>query len=187
MTKIHTVSAASPGPPAAGPSASDGTQVGCPSLLVEALNWAPGDPSAMAARLDAALASLHPVGVLLVLSSSIHAPPALAFDTARFHRVPAVPLAGDRDNERATQSDDAVQLLQHRGAPPPTDLRDLPAPEPLQHYLDAAARLQPGGAFVAQLPRRPRMLLPQLEARGLPYQLRELSDASALVGCWRPL
>ena len=67
------------------------------------------------------------------------------------------------------------------GAPELLDLRELEAPEPLQRILEAAAALEPGAALLARVPRFPRTLLPQLEQRGLAFEIFEEPDESALV------
>jgi len=61
------------------------------------------------------------------------------------------------------------------------DLRELEAPEPLERILEAAAALEPDAALLARVPRFPRMLLPQLEQRGLAFEIFEEPDESALV------
>jgi uncharacterized protein (DUF2249 family) len=42
--------------------------------------------------------------------------------------------------------------------------------------LQALARLEPGATLEALLPRRPAMLLPELEAAGHVYELEDLAD-----------
>jgi len=71
-------------------------------------------------------------------------------------------------------------------SPEIVDLRDLEAPEPLERMLEAAARLAPGDSLLARLPRFPRMLLPQLAKRGLPWEIYEERDRSALVHVRKP-
>ncbi len=66
------------------------------------------------------------------------------------------------------------------------DLRDLEAPEPLERMLETAARLAPGGSFLARLPRFPRLLPPQLAKRGLAWEIYEERDRSALVHVRKP-
>lgn len=74
----------------------------------------------------------------------------------------------------------------HAQAPEILDLRDLEAPEPLERILHAAAGLAPGAALLARTPRVPRMLLPQLERRGLEWRVGEEPDRSGLVWVRRP-
>ena len=71
-------------------------------------------------------------------------------------------------------------------APAIEDLRDLEAPEPLERILAATAKLAPGEAYSARVPRYPRLLLPRLEERGLLYEVVEEPDATALVHVRRP-
>ncbi len=78
---------------------------------------------------------------------------------------------------RRVASDDEGSIL---------DLRDLPAPEPLERVLEACGRLEPGDSLRARTPRFPRMLLPHLERRGLRFEVEEEPDGSALVRIWRP-
>ena len=78
--------------------------------------------------------------------------------------------------------------LELRGpdAPPPLDLRDLEAPEPLQRILEACASLPAGASLLARTPRFPRMLVPQLERRSLYWEAFEEPDETALVYVRRP-
>jgi len=71
-------------------------------------------------------------------------------------------------------------------APAIDDLRDLEAPEPMERILAATARLAPGEAYSAHVPRYPRLLLPRLEERGLLYEVVEEPDGTALVHVRRP-
>lgn len=72
------------------------------------------------------------------------------------------------------------------GSPEVIDLRDLEAPEPFERMLEAAARLAPGDALLARLPRFPRLLPPQLTKRGLPWEIYEERDRTSLVHVRRP-
>jgi len=67
------------------------------------------------------------------------------------------------------------------GAPALVDVCDLEPPEPLERVLSLAERLDRGGALIARVPRNPRFLLPQLAKRGLPHEVVELSDGTAIV------
>lgn len=51
--------------------------------------------------------------------------------------------------------------------PPELDLRDLPAPEPMQRALSAVAALQPGQSVTVLTPLLPTPLLELLRAQGL--------------------
>jgi hypothetical protein len=66
------------------------------------------------------------------------------------------------------------------------DLRDLPAPEPMERILEACARLAPGGAIAARTPRFPRMLLSLLDRRRLHWAALEEADGTGLVYAERP-
>lgn len=65
------------------------------------------------------------------------------------------------------------------------DFSDLPAPEPLEHLLRAAAGLAPGETLVALLPRDPVHARPHLRARGLAIEVEVRPDGRALVRVWR--
>jgi hypothetical protein len=71
-------------------------------------------------------------------------------------------------------------------APAIEDLRDLEAPQPLERILAATAKLAPGEAYSARVPRYPRLLLPRLEERGLLYEVYEEPNGTALVHVRRP-
>jgi hypothetical protein len=75
---------------------------------------------------------------------------------------------------------------EHASAPAVEDLRDLEAPQPLERILIATAKLAPGEAYSARVPRYPRLLLPRLEERGLLYEVVEEPDGTALVHIRRP-
>jgi hypothetical protein len=78
---------------------------------------------------------------------------------------------------------DGVLTLATSDRPTPVH---LPAPGPLEGVLEATARLAPGAAFLARVPRYPRMLLPRLSERGLEFEVREEQDGTALVHVRRP-
>ncbi len=61
------------------------------------------------------------------------------------------------------------------------DLRDLEAPEPMEKILSACTRLGPDEKYLAHLPHLPAPLFPQLETRGLNWQVFEQEDGSAIV------
>jgi AcrR family transcriptional regulator len=71
-------------------------------------------------------------------------------------------------------------------APAIEDLRDLEAPQPLERILAATAKLAPGEAYSARVPRYPRLLLPRLEERGLLYEVYEEPNGTALVHVRKP-
>lgn len=72
------------------------------------------------------------------------------------------------------------------GHPAPMDLRELEAPDPLEHILLALAALEPGDSIVARTPRLPAVLLPRLAERGLNHHTMTLPDGSALVCIRKP-
>jgi uncharacterized protein (DUF2249 family) len=55
------------------------------------------------------------------------------------------------------------------------DVRELPAPQPLQRILEACARLVPGETLVVHHCRKPCLLYGQLEERGLAVQTEQVS------------
>ena len=58
------------------------------------------------------------------------------------------------------------------------DLVDLEPPGPLEAVLAAAER---GGPYLARVPRFPRLLIPLLRDRGVPFASAELLDGRAVV------
>jgi hypothetical protein len=77
-------------------------------------------------------------------------------------------------------------LIRHAKATDVLDLRELEAPEPLERILLETAKLGPGDVLMARTPRLPKMLLPQLERRGLEWAGYEEPDASGLVWIRKP-
>ena len=66
------------------------------------------------------------------------------------------------------------------------DLRDLPAPEPLERALAAADALAPGAELVVLTPLLPLPLLQLLDARGFRTRADWLADGTARVVIRRP-
>ena len=66
------------------------------------------------------------------------------------------------------------------------DLRDLPAPEPMEEVLLAVEKLAPGEHFFARLPRFPRMLVAALEGRGCTWSSVLQPSGSAVLLVERP-
>lgn len=122
-----------------------------------------------------ALAAVGPGGVLKL--------------TAPFRPEPLLALLGGRGhalaNQRLGPREFLVEVI-HGGQPVPEDLRDLPAPEPMERVLVAVSALPPSGVYLARLPRNPRLLVPHLRERGLIHQIYEEPDGSALVRVYRP-
>ena len=65
--------------------------------------------------------------------------------------------------------------------PEVVDLCGLEAPEPMEKILFACTQLGVDDCYLARLPHTPNPLFPQLEARGLIWELREEADGSALI------
>jgi uncharacterized protein (DUF2249 family) len=130
-----------------------------------------GEPEPLSRALDA-LAALPREGVVKLSGA----------------RDPAALLAALRERGVCAEVEPGSGRLELRpaGAAAILDLRDLEAPEPMQHVLEAAARLAPGGALLARTPCFPRPLLQQLERRGLRWQAIEEGDGSGLVHVGRP-
>lgn len=91
--------------------------------------------------------------------------------------------AGFRDRLGASELVTRVARVSPQGV---HDLRDLPAPEPMERILEECARLAAGGAIAARTPRFPRLLLPLLDRRGLLWAALEEADGSGLVYVERP-
>lgn len=73
------------------------------------------------------------------------------------------------------------------GDPPIVDLSDLEPCEPLERVLEALARLEPGGVFLARMPRYPRLLPDKLQKhRDCRWTIEEQADGTAIVRLWRP-
>jgi hypothetical protein len=149
-----------------GSAARDG---GASIAVLEGDSVPPGAAAALAALLDAWARTPRDGVTKLVLR--FDPSPLLAQLAAR-----GVPAAVTGDGH-------GCWALELRGpdAPPPMDLRELEAPEPLQRILEASAALSPGSALLARTPRFPRMLIPQLERRSLYWEAFEEPDETALV------
>lgn len=82
----------------------------------------------------------------------------------------------------ARQPDGTWLVRAGKGALAPLEeLAELTPPEPLERVLEAVAALPPGAVLVAHLPRDPLLLKPQLEARGLAWQVALRPDRSAVL------
>ena len=77
-------------------------------------------------------------------------------------------------------------MTKHSPAGQTLDLRDLPAPEPLEAALGAAEALRGGESFVALTPRVPALLLVRLRERGFAVQATEEADGSGRIAVSRP-
>lgn len=58
------------------------------------------------------------------------------------------------------------------------DCRDLMPPEPMVKTLEAVEAIAPGATLVALLPREPRFLFPEIEARGCLWRGEQQADGS---------
>ncbi len=86
---------------------------------------------------------------------------------------------------RELASDHHAVLVVLGGSPEPVDLRDLPAPEPLERVLEETADLAPGVTWLARTPAVPRLLVPHLEGSGLSCALATEPDGTGLVLVWK--
>ena len=163
---LHGAAASSTTPvPAAAPSPTAAT-VGIATIDVRPILAGGDDP------LDAILAALDtvaPSGVLIV--------------SAPFRPTPLIALLGKKGHH-VTANEVPAGWSVHvvvGGAIAIEDLRDHPPPEPLERVLEACNDLAAGEVYLAQLPRFPKLLLPQLAARGVVWQLETIEDGSALL------
>lgn len=76
--------------------------------------------------------------------------------------------------------------IQPPSSPTILDVRNLPAPEPMQKILETCALLEAGQACIARTPRYPHSLSTRLEERGLQFQIQEELDGSALIHIRKP-
>lgn len=149
------------------PAGETGTEAGVRLLDVRPILAGGRDPlDAVVRALDASTG-----GAVLVVVAPFRPRPLEALLTSKGHTVSTHLLAG-----RAW-----TLLVEVGGAVAVTDLRELPAPEPLEAVLTACNSLPVDAPYVAWVPRFPRLLLPKLEARGLAWQAVELEDGSGLV------
>lgn len=82
----------------------------------------------------------------------------------------------------AQQADGSWLVRAGKGSLPPlAEYAELTPPEPLERVLEAVSLLPPGAVFVAHLPRDPLLVRPQLEARGLAWQVALRPDRSAVL------
>jgi TetR/AcrR family transcriptional regulator len=111
----------------------------------------------------------------------VHAPfrptPLLTLLGSRGHRVSAEPIEHTKDWR---------VFISAAGAPPLTDLRELEAPEPLEHILHGVAALEPGAALLALTPRVPRLLLGRLATMRVAVCVLELDGGAGLLHVRRP-
>lgn len=108
---------------------------------------------------------------------------------APFRPQPLLTLLAKRE-KRATDEEITPGVwrvcIQPLSSPTILDVRDLPAPEPMQKILETCATLKPGETCIARTPRYPHSLSTRLEERGLMFQIQEELDGSALVHIRKP-
>lgn len=122
------------------------------------------------AEVLATLETLAPSAVL-VITAPFRPKPLETLLATRGHAVSAHPAPGGLWS-LVVVVDSAV---------PCVDLRDLEPPEPLEYLVTTAMDLAPGQSLLAHVPRNPRLLLPQLQARGHAFEVAELADGTAVV------
>jgi TetR/AcrR family transcriptional regulator len=122
------------------------------------------------AEIMATLDTLRPSSVLVV-TAPFRPKPLEALLTSRGHAVSAHAGPGGLWS----------LVIVVNAAVPLVDLRDLEAPEPLERLLSLARHLPPNDCVIAHVPRNPRWLLPQLQARGHVFDVLELCDETAIV------
>ncbi len=127
------------------------------------------------AEIQAALRPLS-TGDLLVLEAPFQPRPLLSLLQKRGHGVHSMELSDDHH----------VALVRIHRAAQLVDLSDLPAPEPLEATLRAAAALQPGTDLLARTPRMPQLLAERLPDLGTDGAFVQLADGSGLALIWRP-
>lgn len=128
--------------------------------------------------LDVILGELDAVGPsgVVEITAPFRPAPLIALLTGRGHAV--------REQEIGPRHW-TVEVI-HGGRPEPVDLTDLEPPEPMQRVLEACGSLEPGGVFIARLPRHPRPLLPLLRERGLSFAVHDQPEGGALLRVYRP-
>ncbi len=122
------------------------------------------------AEVLATIETLAPSSVL-VITAPFRPKPLETLLTTRGHVVSAHPAPGGLWS----------LLVVVDSAAPCVDLRDLEPPEPLEYLVTTAMHLAPGQSLLAHVPRNPRLLLPQLQARGHAFEVAELADGTAVV------
>lgn len=122
------------------------------------------------AEVLATIETLAPSSVL-VITAPFRPKPLETLLATRGHAVSAHPAPGGLWS----------LLVVVDSAVPCVDLRDLEPPEPLEYLVTTATHLARGQSLLAHVPRNPRLLLPQLQARGHAFEVAELADGTAVV------
>ncbi len=123
------------------------------------------------------LATFKPVPLFQVLGARGFEPSAREIGDGDWEVIftPAGAAASEGEPPTAAASGDAGEW------PAPAaeiDCRGLPPPEPMVTTLEAVEALAPGQSLVSLLPREPRFLFPELDARGHPWRGEEQADGS---------
>ena len=127
---------------------------------------------------------IDPLDTVLAALEGSPAGSVLRID-APFRPDPLIALLGRRGRAVTVEVRGALHALTVAEAGTSIlDLRDLPAPEPLERLLLAASALPTGERLVAQTPRVPRLLLPRLAEQGLAFAVREEPDGTGLLLVW---
>lgn len=130
------------------------------------------------------VASFKPVSLFQVLGAQGFEPSAREIGNGDwevlFTPVGAAPAEDVRDEATAEDIRD-----DWHAASVEIDCRDLPPPEPMVKVLEAAEALNRDEALAALLPREPRFLFPELEARGFTWRGEALADGSYRISIRR--
>ena len=113
-----------------------------------------------------------PLRGVLTLVAPFRPAPLLALMTRNGHIAEAETMA---------DAHGAWLVLVVKGGAGVTDLRELEAPEPLEHVLAASAALRQAEIALFRVPRFPALLVTHLRSRAVPYALAALPDGTALV------
>ena len=103
---------------------------------------------------------------------------------APFRPGPLLALLGDKGYQLEVEEREGgvyEVLVRGKEGPPLEDLRDLPAPEPMERVLGRCAEMPAGQTLAFRTPRVPRLLLQRLREKGLETHVQSLLDGSALL------
>lgn len=123
--------------------------------------------------LEDILATLEPLrpGAAMLVTAPFRPAPLLALLSRQGHRL----------HERALPDGGCAVAVAVQSGAQIADLCDLEPPEPMEAVLTMAQRLQPGEAWIAWLPRHPRLLLPVLAQRPVTCALSPCPDGAVLL------
>lgn len=125
----------------------------------------------------------HPLVEVLAAADAL-APQGVLELIAPFEPRPLMAKLRERGCEVTSHLEPDGTWLVRAGHPrlaPLMPLAHLPAPEPMEQVLHAAARLAPGEVVTAHLPRDPQLLKPELSARGLTWCTAPRPDGTAVL------